>query len=238
MPFNINELKAEVAVNGGFLKNNKFGVLVTKPNGLPSSYGDLSSLFFYAESAMIPGISLQTSEIRRQGVGTLEKAVWGAAFTDCDVSFRIDRKAKTWNFFQNWMKLIYDFDIDSNSHYQMSYKNDYATTLTIVVYSDNFESVEKPPIIIDLIDAFPVSISDMSLNWGSSDILKLNVKFNFRSWNLRNISDFALNLSTNGLETFLRDQNRASPVTTVNRDPSSSQVNSRQRAAIPQVVDY
>jgi hypothetical protein len=97
------------------------------------------------------------------------------------------------------MNKIYDFDISmenrERSYYEMEYKDDYATLMTIFVYNE-IDSGAAPIISIDLYDAFPISISDMQMNWGGADIMKLNVTFNFKSWSLRESGKYDLNLDS------------------------------------------
>lgn len=194
MAFSVSEFKSNIAKGGGLLKNNKFLVLVPIPSILRGkSVGGISTeetykiLRFYAERASIPGIALQASEMRRQGIGNLEKMPFSAAFTDCDVTFRIDQRSTVWNFFQTWMDSIYNFNLKTgNGLYELAYKNEYCTTLTLYVYN---EIAPQTPIIqIELIDAFPVSISDIPLQWSGGENITLNVRFNFRSWNEINVN--------------------------------------------------
>lgn len=205
MAFNINEFKSHVDGNGGFLKNNRFAVLVSKPNILPATFSDLSELRFYAESASVPGMALQSAELRREGIGNLEKASWGAAFTDLNISFRIDQKTKIWNFFQVWMNSIYNYNMDASggrqrTFFELGYKDDYATAMSVFVYNE-IDRGKNPVITIDFIDAYPIAISDMQMNWGSADIMKLNVTFNFRSWNLRESGKYPMNLENPDAQT-------------------------------------
>jgi hypothetical protein len=190
MAFSINEFRANVAAGGGLLKNNKFLIRITPPVALAgnSAFGANRFLEYYAETVNLPGISLQTSEIRRQGIGNIERNVWGAAFTDCNIAFRVDQKTQIWNLFQTWMNTIYNFNLDNSNGkqgtlFELEYKDNFATTLSIFVYNEIHP--ENPVVTIDLIDAFPLSMSDMDLNWGGNELIKLNVRFNFRSWNLR-----------------------------------------------------
>ena len=192
MPFSIDEFRSNVSRNGGLLKNNRFVVRIPIPNVLAGrSVGGVNTLQtgrildYYAESVSVPGISLQTSELRRQGVGNIEKMAYGAAFTDCNVTFRIDQKTQVWNLFQAWMDTIYNYNLSRGTEYELEYKDNYASTLTIFVYNE--VTPDYPVMIIDLIDAYPVSISDIALNWGASDFMRLNVRFNFLSWNERNV---------------------------------------------------
>ena len=223
MAFNISEFKTNIAKGGGLLKNNKFLVLVPTPrilqgksiDNIPtSSTNDI--LRFHAEKASIPGIALQASEMRRQGIGNLEKTPFGAAFTDCDVSFTIDQKSTVWNFFQSWMDGIYNFNLKiGNGLYELAYKNEYCTTLTLYVYNEIHP--QTPVIQIELIDAFPVSISDIPLQWSGGEHITLNVRFNFRSWNEIRV----------GTSTYAPPAFRSGARESYN-DPTQPTVNSRQ----------
>lgn len=223
MVFNINEFKSNVAVNGGLLKNNRFAVLMSKPNVIPASYTDLTALRFYAESASVPGMALQSAEQRREGVGNLEKTPWGAAFTDLNISFRIDQKTKVWNFFQVWMNAIYDYNMDTEgrarTYFELAYKDDYVVNMSVFVYNE-IDRGKKEVIAIDFVDAFPIAISDMQLNWGNTDIMKLNVTFNFKSWHLRSSGKYPLNL----------DNSEASKLSNIDIRPNLQKVLSTSKA--------
>lgn len=192
MAFNIAQFKANIASGGGLLKKNKFLVQLNPPPAiLGRSVAGINmfsinrGLEFYAESASIPGISLQTSDIRRQGVGNIEKAVYGASITDIDIRFTVDQYSDNFKFFQSWMDTIYNYNASSGTEYELEYKDAYCTTITILVFNE--VTPYQPIMILDLYDAFPVSISDVGLDWGASDLMKLNVRFNFLTWNERNI---------------------------------------------------
>lgn len=226
MPFNIDIFKSRLAKGGGLLKNNKFLVRIPPPSILANrSIGGVSSfstnqiLEFHAERTSIPGIALQASEVRRQGIGNLEKTPFSAAFTDCDVSFTIDQKSTIWNFFRTWMDAIYNYNTQSgNGLYELGYKNEYATTVTIFVYNEI--SPQTPVIQIELIDSFPVSISDIPLQWSGAEHVTLNVRFNFSSWN-----EFSTATAAAG-----------SPGSITYNDPSEPSVNTIQRNAIYQNI--
>ena len=67
----------------------------------------------------------------------------------------------------------------------------------------------------------------MSLNWSSADLLKLNVRFNFKSWNIRANGPTDLSSSTALYNTV-----RGAQAYQLNRNPSQSAVNSAQRESI------
>ena len=79
---------------------------------------------------------------------------------------------------------------------------------SIFVYNEI--APEYPALIVDLVDAFPVAISDIGLNWGSSDFMRLNVRFNFLTWNERNvgISGGGSSVSTINSNLQVNDPNR------------------------------
>lgn len=183
MAFDISEFKSKIAAQGGLLKNNRFLVRIVPPSGIQNGNQTSQFLEFFADSANIPGISLQTFEVRRQGIGNIEKAAWGAAFTDLDLSFRVDQKSQVWKFFKNWMELIYSYNISVGTLHELEYKDNYATAISLFVYNEI--EPDYPTIIIDFQDAFPIAMPDIGLNWGSSDIMRFNIRFNYRSWNIR-----------------------------------------------------
>jgi len=224
MPFSIDDFKANIGRNGGLLKNNRFLVRIPTPTILTGrSVGGVNTaqtgriLEYYAESVSVPGISLQTSELRRQGIGNLEKAPFGAAFTDCNVTFRIDQKSQVWNLFQAWIDTIYNYNMSRGTYFELAYKDEYATTLTIFVYNE--VTPKYPTMIVDLVDAFPVSISDLSLNWGSSEHIRLNVRFNFLSWNERNTGISGGGASNPIINSNLQVNNPNQPVQTPTNIP-------------------
>jgi len=210
MAFDINVFKAKVSAEGGMLKANRFLVNITPPNGMLNGTATVdatgaivgtanggatktaSIIEYFAEACSLPGISLQTSEIRRQGIGNSEKAVWGASFTDLDITFRIDQKTQIWKFFKDWLEMIYAFDISSGTLHELEYKNNFTTTITVFVYAENFP--EKPIITVDFQDAFPISLPDISLNWGATDVINMPIRFNYRSWNVKEDTNFNVNL--------------------------------------------
>lgn len=193
MPFSISDFKAQTGPGGDFLKSSKFLVRIPLPKSLRgvNIAGVQTSqqnriLEYYAEKASIPGLSLSTTDYRRQGVGNLEKAAWGAIFNDMDVTFTMDQKSKMWNFFQLWMNAIYNFDVERGTNYEVAYKDDIATTMTVFVYNEVTPLV--PTIIVDMFDIYPVSMSEVQLDWGNPDLARLNVRFTYRSWSERSVA--------------------------------------------------
>ena len=69
--------------------------------------------------------------------------------------------------------------------YEVSYKKEYITDMTIRI----FDEVGESAIEIQLIDAFPLAIGDSLLNWGEQNqFLAFQTSFAFKEWNQKNIT--------------------------------------------------
>jgi hypothetical protein len=82
------------------------------------------------------------------------------------------------------MKQKYLFDawfdfINPRLNNNYAYKDDYATTLTI----NQYDLSNKKTYSVDLIEAFPISVNQLDLDWSNVDGLhKLSVTFAYTYW--------------------------------------------------------
>ena len=72
--------------------------------------------------------------------------------------------------------------------YRANYKDDYATDIEIDVYS--YDAGSGSGVVsnrIKLIDAFPISMNDVNLDWSQNNSnLKITVTFTFSNWTMVN----------------------------------------------------
>jgi hypothetical protein len=200
MPFNINEFKANIE-DFGYLKTNQFEVLVTPPPilfgdnlnmlGTPTAVGDvLYNSRFRIEQVKAPGISLTSSDIARYGIGTTQKQPFNAQFSDLTFSILVDGYGDTWQFWYNWIRAIYEFNGTESSFfgfgnslptYTLEYKENYATTMQIVIYDTYGNSIQR----LNLYDAFPSSLRDIQLGWDSSNnLMRISVSITYSGYTL------------------------------------------------------
>ncbi len=203
MPFNIDTYKASIAKQG-ILRNNRFDVIVNPPDILSgstivtaaggSSSGDISRLLkFRAEQFKAPGISLDTKPINRYGMGTYQKMPYSASYTDNSITFLSDGYGNMWNFWYQWIDSIFNFagndqapgsvigGFNTLPSYQLEYKDRYATTISVIIYNEAGQQVQK----INMYDAFPISINDVDLNWGmKNQPLKVTVGISFKEFTI------------------------------------------------------
>lgn len=181
--FNINEFRTELNVNG-LLRPLNYLVVFNNPRildrnqsiveGYPTkSRRDTRFLTLRCESATMPGVNFFTSDdIRRYGYGPLERRPYLPTFNPITLSFLVDRQAKIIEYFYSWTNGIVDYNaskgmINPNTKpYFMNYKSEYiSNSMSIWVYDESFDK----QILVTLRDVFPLAVSDVSLNWGSTN---------------------------------------------------------------------
>jgi hypothetical protein len=145
---------------------------------------------FWCESANIPGVSLNVNEVRRYGYGTIEKKPYASLNNDINMSFLGDAKGAIWTYFQQWLRLIVNYDMrkgivaetgmmPGQSPFLMSYKDDYAVDIYLYVFDDRNNEIFK----IVLRDAYPIFVGDVQLNWGDTNsLMRIPVTFTVYDW--------------------------------------------------------
>lgn len=207
MGFDIAKFRSHLSQKG-LLKTNKFLVLIEPPPGMKSSRvvseqeNDVAAeiadaLVFHCDSVVVPGIILLNSEARRYGYGPIEKKPFTGIYSEVPMTFMVDGNGDNLRFFQNWVKLIYNHDNRDNLRtatglgreqypFEISYKDEYATTIQILIYNDNggeFRNGEDEAVLITLREAWPHTIVDMPLNWSdNNNIMRLPVIFTCFDW--------------------------------------------------------
>jgi hypothetical protein len=196
--FNVNNFRAELSKTG-VMKNNKFFVRMYSPRGF-SSTGNRDAnilasttvrfLEFWCEATNIPGVSLSTTEVRRYGYGAMEKKPYVTLSNDITMSFIGDAKGIIWSYFQQWIRLIVNYDmrkgiiaengiLRNQSPFELAYKEDYAVDIHISVFDD----AGNESIHVVLRDAYPTFVGDIQLNWGDTNsLMRVPVTFSFFDW--------------------------------------------------------
>lgn len=189
--FNVSNFRSEIN-KSGIMKNNKFFIRMYAPKGLaltPLS-NTVRMLEFWCESANIPGVSLNVNEVRRYGYGNFEKKPYVSQNNDITMSFIGDANGIIWTYFQQWMKLIVNYDmrqgirgstgISSNqAPFELSYKEDYAVDIHLSVFNDKGDEA----IHVVLREAYPIFVGDIQLNWGDTNsVMRVPVTFTVYDW--------------------------------------------------------
>jgi hypothetical protein len=188
MAFNIQNFSSKVS-SLGVAKNNLFVVTLTTPrrlNNLSQATISTENLSFLCHSAVLPGIDLGVRTVRPDNLGTAQRRPNGVVdYNVIPLSFYVDEDFKVMKFFHKWMQGIVNYDASRGKFnsdndrlpFEVSYKDDYVSTIMIDVYSGN--SFEKK-YSYKLNNAFPVSMNDVSLDWGNgAEVMKLGIGFSY-----------------------------------------------------------
>ena len=181
----------------GLQRTNKFHVRILPPQVILDSYNDdysnaYRSIEVYAESVNLPGVNFSTTQNRRHGVGYQQKYVNDVTFNDLTVSFINNGSMDMTIIFYDWMNSVIGFDkflTDPNPNvtgklpYEFEYKSQYvAGDFYIAVFDERGDWVAEYKIF----EAFPVSMSDISMNWNSTDeFARFTVNFAYSFWEIK-----------------------------------------------------
>lgn len=201
--FSIDQFTSKI-LKVGLITPSNFFVKFTPPTCLPTEtrYTDVA-LFCAATS--LPGRRIATTEQRPYGYGQVIKMPYDVMQDDIDLTFFIDAEyATSLDFFTRWMNSIIDpsedFPNASNRPNRVRYKKGngrYTTDIRIYVVSQ-LEGSENPAegtnksaggaeegyaiIECKLVDAYPIQITPIALDWGDGDqFIRVNVTFSFRT---------------------------------------------------------
>ena len=199
----LNNFHAEMR-KAGVARTNLFEVRIGIPKTLAGSTTDTSKLSLYAEGAVIPGRTLSTVDIPRFGYGPNDKIPYSMQFNDVTLQFFGDGQGEIYKFFYNWQHSIvrgdYNvsanvFDRGSKTAFEVEYKDQYKVDIDVVVFNESGDEV----LVSKLIDAFPVSVPDISLSWSESSMMQFSVTFAFFQARLEN-AETSPTLSRSGIQ--------------------------------------
>lgn len=190
----INGFRSTINSLGGLQRSNHFYVTIPNPRILSNDIGPIL-LPFLTDSANLPGVSFATSEIRRYGVGPIERKPYAPVFVDTQMSFYGDASGTAHKFFYKWMTGIVKFDnspapggkagFNGLRPFEVEYKRDYAVDISIVAIDEK----ERRAMEFKLYEAYPIALGDINMNWAETDgFIKIPVTFTFQRWKRTDIS--------------------------------------------------
>lgn len=152
---------------------NKFDVEITAPLGLVWNAGKFNGriLKYRCEVANMPGRTLATTD--RKTYGPIEKVPYLTTYNDMDLTFMLDEDMGIKRYFEAWIE-----SINPRSTNDFGFKDEYSSTITINQYDAQNNKVYS----VDLIQAYPISINQLDLDWSSDGFHKLTVTFAYTYW--------------------------------------------------------
>lgn len=167
----INEFKSSFVDD--LARPSRFKVKINLPPVL-SAITDSKHLSMRCENAQLPGRSLATGELRIYG--PTEKFPYQSTYEDMTLTFIVGNSMIEKTVFNQWIDYI-----NPSERWNFEYKKNYATDIIITQYDLSNNEVHN----VKLIDAFPVSVSQLDLDWSNENSYhKLNVTFAYTYWEL------------------------------------------------------
>ena len=143
-------------------------------------------------SASIPGSSLGTSDIFGNFTGVQEKFAHSRIFTELGLEFYVDKDYKMIKFIEHWMEYITSgSEKNQNSSfnktnegyfYRMRYPrgtSGYKCDKTKIV---KFNIDYRSEVEYTFFGLLPINFSSTPVQYGGSDVLKMNVTFNYERY--------------------------------------------------------
>ena len=143
-------------------------------------------------AASIPGSALATSDIFGNFTGVQEKFAHTRVFSEMSLEFYVDKDYKMIKFFEHWMdyissgsekRRITSFSKASPGYfYRMRYpkgNSGYKCDKTKIV---KFNVDYKKEIEYTFIVMFPINLASTPVQYGNSDVLKVNCTFNYERY--------------------------------------------------------
>ena len=170
MAGSINDFKT--SFKGDLARPSRFDVQIPVPLALAAYVSDARDLTFKCESTELPGKSIATMD-RKMGSAPIEKLPYLTNYNEIALNFIVGDNMRERLFFEAWLELI-----NPTTNYNFRYKSDYTVDVNINQYS----VTGQLSYALTLLEAFPISINDMSLDWSADGYHKVTVSFAFTQW--------------------------------------------------------
>lgn len=195
MPKNISEFRASFKTE--LARTHRFDVDIVIPYLLLPVVDTARSLSLRCESTEMPGRTFQTTE-RKIGSTPTQYFPYQSSYNQLTATFIVGGDMKEKLFFDLWMELI-----NPTTDFNFKYKKDYVSDIAINQYDLRNELTYRAV----LLDAFPVSVNQLDLDWSSDGYHKLTVVFAYNNWTVGTVADIAQNFyvqGLSGLDAFLQ----------------------------------
>lgn len=173
MTFNINQFKGTMNKYGGPARKNLFVVeIASAPAG--NSGMRVNDLTFFCQTVNAPGLNFTVNDYYPNGFGLKQSIPNSITYDVVNAVFMLDSDHSILTFFHQWMQSVINYDysggpfsqVNEQAPYEVGYKDDFATTITIKHYSTDSQDTYYEYV---LNDAFPTQISGVDLSWADND---------------------------------------------------------------------
>jgi hypothetical protein len=177
-PFNIDDFRTNLAAHGELARSDKFNVILTPPSAVGLASGtSLQELTLQCESAVLPSRDIALIEFRHYGF--IKRIPHYNQYGVMPLTFLVTGDMWEKRLFDRWMDLLVPtntglitYPTDGNGQRFLE------ADIQVNQYSTNGNLIYS----VNLLDAIPTSISELSLDWSTDSAHRLIVTFAFRKW--------------------------------------------------------
>lgn len=192
MPVSISSFGSKFKTD--LARPSRFDVFIPVPIVMAPFYlGTGQHLSVRCETTELPSRTFATAD-RKIGSVPIQKIPYQTNYNDLSMTFIVSGDMSEKLFFDQWMELI-----NPSMSFNFRYRMDYVTEIAINQYDVTNELTYRAV----LIDAFPIAVNQMDLDWTSDGYHKLNVLFAYSSWQLGKFGDIAKNAGIQAIENFV-----------------------------------
>jgi len=172
----LNDLKVDL---GPVQVENNLS-LPTLGYALTNMGGKMKALNLFTSSCSLPARDIQNSEFREYG----ETRNLGVLHTHSDltIEYYCSEDLREKQFFEQWQDLIFNPQTKQHSYYK-----DYISHLEITKYNASWK---EKKIVYKFNECYPSNIGALELSSESGDILKLQITFKYRNYEISGPSKF------------------------------------------------
>tara|TARA_B100001093_G_scaffold519834_1_gene610809 strand:+ start:1512 stop:2480 length:969 start_codon:yes stop_codon:yes gene_type:complete len=166
----------------------------------PLGMGDIqNNLYFFCNSAMLPGISLAPVDHREHGYGMVDRRPNSGIVDQLMLTFTLDNGGMIMKFFHNSVNQVFNYNVNGKAMNTTQLLNNKEAQPFEFGYHDDYVHNElkvshlrpdgSPITQYTFHGAYPAQIGDVSMSWGSNDeVALLPVGYMYRNWTSSHIS--------------------------------------------------
>ena len=170
--FSVSRFKNQVQ---DFLRPNTYIVRVQPPFG----GADARELGLRTSAINLPGVSFaEIDNYKIYGSGLQISIPYLLTIQEISCTHTIDKEGTILETYYNWLNNI--VDIKNDNKYSAYYYKDYVVPLDIEVYNVNGDLAKT----YSLRNAYPKSVDPVSLSWSATELIELNVTYQFETFEI------------------------------------------------------
>ena len=193
MAGSINDFRASFKKD--LARPNRFDVNIPVPITLFPYLNTSRALTFRCDNTQLPSRTFSTTE-QKFGSNPVQKFPYQSSYNDITMTFLVSDDMSEKIFFDAWMEYI-----NPSLSFDFNFKADYTSTLTV----NQYDVTNKLSYSINLIDAFPVSVNQLDLDWSNDDVHKLSVDFAYTYWQNNSIQALGSSLLQYGISSVMQN---------------------------------